>query len=63
MGKALEITQCSVVGMVNKHCPSVKHSLSTVRDAFVCKVCKTADDGENIKIQEGKDLVNDLCLL
>ena len=37
-------TGCS--GWIHKRCTNVKGSLARVEDAFVCKVCERADDGE-----------------
>ena len=33
-------------GWIHKRCTNVKGSLARVEDAFVCKVCERADDGE-----------------
>ena len=55
--KVLEVTQCSVRGgWVHKQCSDVNGSLSIIGDAFVCKVCKRADDEDDTNIQENMDL-------
>jgi len=54
-GKGIRSTgnsgQCRGCGrLVHKWCSDEKVSLSTIGDAFVCKVCQTAGDGKDIKL-------------